>query len=583
MIQLPNESVVDERYMDNDEPIMESSPMATSELRFLSWPNSNHDLIRSQYEIDYKTMLGMETGTIKPHPMKDVYLGTRPSLQQILELNIAVCDWGHSSWHNKHTSEDITPDLIRSPECLIQAPWDCKTDIWTLGALLIDLLTGHSAFAARNGQGRYDKIQHLYEVTSNFGPFPVSLLRLGDRSITIPNFDFEGEVPYPPTPCCLPPLIQSFEDLDFYDEQDKENCLEMLWQMMRVDPKERSSAEELLKEPWLKIDENHDLVNTLPSDEEIVKQSAHVSASSGSTSTPFQSTISTPPFSPPQSFLEPDNVIELAVDFQSTPFSSPHNIARTPQETEEKQDSLWQVHELQKKADQERHEQELPSIIKQNQKILEELGAEKQRSQDLAVIIAEKDEKIAGLLRRYEGPNRFFEDDMAKKMSELKQDFKQQTQQVQTDQPDQAETQLIKREFEWLRAEESHNSRTQKVKRVEFEFDQVTGKTLMAQASMIVKTEAKPAKLKDALNPDMPKTTNANMMEPAPLLSEVGTDILNANATIDSVEAEFEAGTMELGLISLGTALLVACPKECFLTAAIGAAAYQMFKVVRSI
>ncbi|TID24249.1 kinase-like protein [Venturia nashicola] len=36
MIQLPNESVVDERYMDNDAPAVEPSPMKTSELNFLT-------------------------------------------------------------------------------------------------------------------------------------------------------------------------------------------------------------------------------------------------------------------------------------------------------------------------------------------------------------------------------------------------------------------------------------------------------------------------------------------------------------------------------------------------------------------
>lgn len=92
MIQFPNESIVDERYMGSDEPSNESAPVANFELSFLHWPNSNQDLIRREYEIDYKTMLEFKTWEYMSRPMKDVYLGRQPSLEEILELNVAICD-----------------------------------------------------------------------------------------------------------------------------------------------------------------------------------------------------------------------------------------------------------------------------------------------------------------------------------------------------------------------------------------------------------------------------------------------------------------------------------------------------------
>ncbi|TID24248.1 putative serine/threonine-protein kinase [Venturia nashicola] len=360
----------------------------------------------------------MKTGAIAPHPMKDVYLGIQPSLEEIVELNVSICDWGCASWHDKHMSEDITPDLLRSPECLIEAPWDSKTDIWTLGTLLIDLLTGHNAFSAKDVHGQYDRTQHLYEVTSNFGPFPVSLLRFGNRKITIPNFDFEGEVPFPPNPCCSPPLIQSFEDLDFEDEQGKEDCLKLLWKMMQVDPRKRSSVEDLLQEAWLQDNKNNALVNILPPDEESLEQTGHVRVPSAKSFTPIQSG---PPSSPVDSPVQTDttsglgyttapsgssgwNIAISTVASDATPPPSPNS-----QQIERKQAHLLQVNEL----NQQRHEEELRSLAQEHETVLEELVKAKQKIGQLQVqnrrIFEEKSKACIAILVETEEKSTKFE------------------------------------------------------------------------------------------------------------------------------------------------------------------------------
>lgn len=208
-------------------------------------------------------------------------------------------------------------------------------------------------------------------------------------------------VPFPPNPRYPPPLIQSFEDLDFDDEQDKENCFKMLWKMIRVDPKERSSAEELLKEAWLQDDENKELVNTLQPNEGAIKQPSHMSASPARWSTPFQSDLPTPPPSsaanPPMeldmgnelvhSSIPPRssgcNLVEPAVGLQTKPPLSPEKISQNDQKIEEGQNFLRRIQEPEKKLDQRRHEQELRLLTKQNDTILGELGQEKQKFQDL--------------------------------------------------------------------------------------------------------------------------------------------------------------------------------------------------------
>lgn len=247
MIQLPDESVVEERYMTHD-----------TELKFLFWPNDNqelmhptHGFMRREYEIDYEDMLRYQPWQCPPRGMHDVYLNASPTIDEIMDLNVAVCDWGVASWHDRHLSENITPDKLRSPEVLIGAPWDSKTDLWTLGVMLVDLMTGREAFVAREryNENCYSAKQHLHEITTNFGPFPRSFLDRGRKEYLKATFAFDGEVLYKEDYFDIQPFEECFSGFD--DEEDKLDFLKMLKNMMRIDPQERSSAAELLEEPWL--------------------------------------------------------------------------------------------------------------------------------------------------------------------------------------------------------------------------------------------------------------------------------------------------------------------------------------------
>lgn len=45
-----------------------------------------------------------------------------------INMDIALGDWGVSSWTTKHLTSLIQPVTLRSPEVLISAPWDWTTD-----------------------------------------------------------------------------------------------------------------------------------------------------------------------------------------------------------------------------------------------------------------------------------------------------------------------------------------------------------------------------------------------------------------------------------------------------------------------
>jgi serine/threonine protein kinase len=90
MIQLPDDNIIEDQYLtraDLPEPDRNGS-----ELDFLHWPNSQHDFWREKYGIDYDQSQKCYTWQIETQSMKYAYFDHRPAVEELLSLNIAVCD-----------------------------------------------------------------------------------------------------------------------------------------------------------------------------------------------------------------------------------------------------------------------------------------------------------------------------------------------------------------------------------------------------------------------------------------------------------------------------------------------------------
>ncbi|TGJ78567.1 hypothetical protein E0Z10_g10195 [Xylaria hypoxylon] len=172
---------------------------------------------------------------------------------QLLEFEIALGDWGVSSWTSKHLTENIQPLTLRAPEVLIGAPWDASTDIWNLGALLLELYRAMRMFDGRvPPDGHYELSEHLAQIVDLFGPFPQTLMKKGNQEIVRDMFDKEGKVKGMLLPRTMPPL-DSEVFVPGLDQDTREAFVTFLRAMMKIDPAERPSPEDLLRVPWLGI------------------------------------------------------------------------------------------------------------------------------------------------------------------------------------------------------------------------------------------------------------------------------------------------------------------------------------------
>ncbi|CCF41073.1 serine/threonine protein kinase [Colletotrichum higginsianum] len=168
-------------------------------------------------------------------------------------FDIALGDWGVSSWADKHLTEKIQPVALRAPEVLIGAPWDAAVDMWNLGAITLELFLAVRMFSgAAPPHGHYELKQHLAEVVNLFGPFPKALLDKGDQDVVEAVFDDHGMVKgLPPSSMDTPDDLSDY----FPPEMDADvggEFIAFMQSLMKIDPAERPSPEDVLRGPWLR-------------------------------------------------------------------------------------------------------------------------------------------------------------------------------------------------------------------------------------------------------------------------------------------------------------------------------------------
>ncbi|KAF2963137.1 hypothetical protein GQX73_g10423 [Xylaria multiplex] len=212
----------------------------------------DHSLIESVYlkeaPVPHQDRDEKQYKAIPSQPLRSCYFSDP---ENINDFEFALGDWGVASWTDKHLSNRIQPVTLRAPEVLIGAPWDASTDVWNLGALLLELYRSVCLFDGRGPPDwNYGVRHHLAEIEEYFGPFPKAFLERGNQEIVQEMFDEEGRIKGMPPNWVWAPIDSACPDLT---QDRREAFLVFLRSMLKVDPTERPSPRELAFAPWVGI------------------------------------------------------------------------------------------------------------------------------------------------------------------------------------------------------------------------------------------------------------------------------------------------------------------------------------------
>eukprot|EP01012_Entosiphon_sulcatum_P035074 TRINITY_DN4453_c0_g1_i4.p1 TRINITY_DN4453_c0_g1~~TRINITY_DN4453_c0_g1_i4.p1 ORF type:complete len:392 (+),score=63.18 TRINITY_DN4453_c0_g1_i4:82-1257(+) len=156
---------------------------------------------------------------------------------------IRIIDFGSSIFEHQHHAALIQTRHYRSPEVILGLGWSFPTDMWSVGCILVELLTGDALFQTHDSQ------EHLCMMKKVFGHFPLWLgtkCRAGTDKPTQQWFSKDGALlPLTPTSSgarylakmrTLHEILASHPDLE-----------DLTNKMLVYDPEQRITAAEAIK------------------------------------------------------------------------------------------------------------------------------------------------------------------------------------------------------------------------------------------------------------------------------------------------------------------------------------------------
>lgn len=186
---------------------------------------------------------------------------------------------GNGCWTHHHFTSQIQTRQYRSPETIIGVPYGPSADIWSLGCMVFELLTGDFIFEPKKGYNYGKDDDHLAQMIELLGPFPKNLALSGKNSQRY--FDKSGH-------------LRRIRGLNYwgldrvlvekykFKKEEAGPLADFIRQTFIWDPEKRATAQELLRHPWLSMPKNYDtkipddeheiMMNDIKQKEEMVKR-----------------------------------------------------------------------------------------------------------------------------------------------------------------------------------------------------------------------------------------------------------------------------------------------------------------------
>lgn len=187
---------------------------------------------------------------------RDISTST-PLMTEVEKVSIRLNDFGIACWVDRHLTDLIQPAFLRAPEINLEAPWDASVDVYSLGCLAFQFLTGDLPFPGRSNQGGWTaEDDRMATLVKMFGPAPEVVLQNAARADEFMDNGVNLRQPHHEKG------IASFENLVEdrgtgpnvkFDMPQKDVPIfcDFLQRMLATDPRRRESARQLLQHEWL--------------------------------------------------------------------------------------------------------------------------------------------------------------------------------------------------------------------------------------------------------------------------------------------------------------------------------------------
>ena len=159
-----------------------------------------------------------------------------------------VVDLGNACWTHRHFSEDIQTRQYRAPEVLLGHKYDTSADMWSLGCIIFELLTGDLLFDPREGND-YDRDEdHLAMFQELLGKIPKKIACNGKYSKNF--FNRKGDLKHIKA-LKFWPVEDVLSEKYRFSTKDAEEIASFIIPLLDYDVRERATALDCLRHKWL--------------------------------------------------------------------------------------------------------------------------------------------------------------------------------------------------------------------------------------------------------------------------------------------------------------------------------------------
>ncbi|TPX37591.1 hypothetical protein SmJEL517_g00652 [Synchytrium microbalum] len=164
------------------------------------------------------------------------------------KIKVKIADLGNACWVDHHFTNDIQTRQYRAPEAILGAKYDSSADMWSLGCMVFELLTGDYMFDPQAGS-RYTKDDdHMAQIVELLGHFPKSLALSGKYSNDI--FNRRGELRHIHK-LRYWKLSDVLHEKYHFSREEAEGISDFILPMIEINPEKRATAQTMLKSLWV--------------------------------------------------------------------------------------------------------------------------------------------------------------------------------------------------------------------------------------------------------------------------------------------------------------------------------------------
>ncbi|TPP60619.1 Dual specificity protein kinase CLK2 [Fasciola gigantica] len=203
--------------------------------------------------VEFLHRIGLTHTDIKPENVlfvdgafDELYDGDRcRMIRRVRNPAVKLIDFGSATYDDDHRPTTIQTRHYRAPEVVLELGWDHSADVWSIGCMLFELVTGQCLFMT------HDNLEHLAMMERVLGPLPKYMVRSTKRR----RYFRHGRLDWPSDSSDARHVRKTLKPLGDYwfshSDMHVRLALDLTREMLVYTPSDRISCARALEHPFI--------------------------------------------------------------------------------------------------------------------------------------------------------------------------------------------------------------------------------------------------------------------------------------------------------------------------------------------